>query len=609
MKKSILFARTIQSIAVSIALTQSISAQDADEVLVVTANQMQQNINDTLTDVEIINRQDIERLQPQSFVDLLVNIAGIDVVQKGGPGQDTSIFSRGTNSNQLLILIDGVRVGSATLGGKSVANIAISQIERIEIVKGPRAALWGSDAIGGVIQIFTRRYQSGEHRIALGVGSNATRDIDASIGFGNESFSNTLTYSHSQTDGFDAHIDAETDDDGYETDSFSIRGDYKLSANGSLDWVAQSDKGESEFDTTWGGNILEFNNHLWNIRYTHKMNNWDHQVSASSSRDQNFTFGNGVARSAAEIFETRRDQYKFITRNTISNSLSVAGGFEWFTDNVEKSTSGYTLTERTTKSAHVNASYIGDKFLAEFAVRYDDVEAVADDTTINLGLGYRFSVQHQLSINYGEGFKAPTFNDLYFPWGGNPDLKFETSENKELVYKGFYNTGNLTVSVYDSEVDDLIQWIPDVNGIWAPQNIGHADISGIEASYNIAYGDFSHKFTASSISSEDGTTGKQLQLRAKTHFGYEISYASDSFDIFTQFQYVGERPDTDFQTWMPTMLGSYTQINVGASYSFDKQWQLKLKVSDALDENPTLVSGYNTPGRTFYLTLVHQDLF
>ncbi|MCP3674589.1 MAG: TonB-dependent receptor, partial [Gammaproteobacteria bacterium] len=264
---------------------------------------------------------------------------------------------------------------------------------------------------------------------------------------------------------------------------------------------------------------------------------------------------------------------------------------------------------RTSQSAHINANYIGDTFLAEVAIRYDDIEKVASDTSINIGLGYRFNPQHQLSLNLGEGFKAPTFNDLYFPWGGDENLKFETSENTELVYKGFYDTGSLVISLFDSAVDNLIQWIPDAGGFWAPQNVGEADISGVEASYKFSYGNYNHTITASSISSEDGTTGQQLLLRAKKHFGYEFSYTGDNFDIFTQFQHVGERPETDLQTELPTMLDSYTQVNIGASYTFDNKWQLKLKISDALDEAPTLVSGYNPAGRKFYLTLVHQNLF
>jgi len=578
-----------------------------EEILIVTTNRIEQNIQDTLTDIEIIERADIEKLQPQSFTDLLISVTGVDSTRKGGPGQDASIFSRGTNSNQLLVLVDGVRVGSATLGGKSAASIAISQIERMEIVKGPRAALWGSDAIGGVIQIFTRRNGPGEHQVALTAGSNATIGVDASVGFGSGALNNTLTYSHKQTDGFDAHIDAQTDEDGHENDSLSLRGDYRFSEQSALDWVVQTDQGETEFDTSWGGDILEYNNYLWNIRYSHQLNNWNNQLLVSNSRDQNFNFGNGIERNSAEIFETRRQQYKFLTHNNVNDELSVGAGVEWIKDDVSKSSAQYTQSERSTKSVHINANYIDETYLAEFAIRYDDVENVANDTTFNLGLGYRFNSSNQLSVNYGQGFKAPTFNDLYFPWSGNPDLKFETSENKEIVYKGFYDHSQLVVSYYDSEVDHLIQWIPDAQGIWAPQNIGAAEISGVDARYSFSYGDFEHKFTASHINAEDALSGSQLMLRAKQKMGYEFSYDGDSYSLFTQIQYTGERPDTDYLTWMPTMLDSYTQVNFGASYSFSNQWQLNLKVSDVFDEAPTQVSGYNSDGREFYITLVHRN--
>ena len=582
-----------------------------DNTIVVTANQMQQNIGDTLTDIEVIDREDIERIQPQSFIDLLVNVAGIDVVQKGGQGQDSSIFARGSNSNQLLILIDGVRVGSATLGIKSIANISISQIERIEIVKGPRAALWGSDAIGGVLQIFTRRLSTGEHKLALTFGSDATAAVDAAIGFGSDELTNTLTYSHQQTDGIDAHIDSETDKDGYKNDSLALRGNYLLTKAAVIDWLAQVDEGETEFDTAWGGNIISHNNYLWHLRYSHQSADWNNQFSVNNSRDQSFSFGNGVEKSNASIFETRRQQFRFLTRKDINDNISLGGGVDWLIDDVAKSTTSYAISERTTKSAHLNGLYTNDSILAEFAVRYDDVQNIATNTSINIGVGYRFSPLHQLSLNYGEGFKAPTFNDLYFPFGGNPDLEFETSENTEIVYKGFFDSASLVISVYDSTVDNLIQWIPDSNGIWAPQNIGKADISGIDASLKINHGQFSHKLTASYINSEDATTNSQLPLRAKQQFGYELSYLYDAIDIFSQLQYVGERPDTDFQTYSATMLNSYAQVNLGASYTFGdkKQWQLKLKISDVFDESPTLVSGYNSAGRKFYLTLVNQNIF
>ncbi len=603
---------TIKILTAVIILTTPVASFANDEIIVVTANRFEQNIQDVLTDIAIIEREDIERLQPQSFTDLLVNIAGLDITQKGGPGQDASIFSRGTNSNQLLILIDGVRVGSATLGGKSIATIAISQIERVEIIKGPRAALWGSDAIGGVIQIFTRRYQSGEHRLALTTGSNSTRDIDVSAGFGSNDLMNTVTYSHKETDGFDAHIDSENDDDGHESDSLAIRGDYLLGNTLSgnermLDWVLQLDEGETEFDISWGGNILAYDNYLWNIRYSQQLAGWNNQLSVSNSRDKSVRFGNGVEKEYAENYETRKQQYQFLTQNNISDALTLAGGLEWIKDDISHSTTEYNKEKRSTKSVHINTNYNKDNLLAEFAIRYDDVENIASDTTYNLGVGYRFSEQHQLSLNIAEGFKAPTFNDLYYPWGGNEDLKFETSENIEIVYKAYFDQNQLVMTVYGSEVDNLIQWIPDSYGVWTPQNIGQAEISGIDASFTIYQGDLTHKLMASHTNAKDSITGDQLIQRAKKHFGYEISYNGDNFNVFGQIQYVGDRPDKDFQTDKPTMLDSYAQTNIGMNYSFNENWQLNLKINDAFNEAATLVSGYNAAGRSFYLTLVHLN--
>lgn len=605
MKKSII----ARSVALAIVSSATFSAMADDKVIVVTANRTAQELNDTLADVKVIERADIERLQSQSFIDLLVNVSGIDTVQKGGQSQDASIFMRGANSNQVLILIDGVRVGSATLGVKSPSNIPVSQIERIEIVKGARAAQWGSDAIGGVIQIFTRRYESGEHRVAVTLGSNSTQELDIAVGLGNDKLSNTISYSHKESDGFDARIDDELDKDGYKNDSLAIRGDYHITSNGILDWVAQIDQGDSEFDTSFGGNKTDYNNHLWNIRYTQKSDSWNNQVMIANSRDRSVTYGNAVERKDASVFETRRQQFSFLTHTDISESLGFTGGVEWLKDNVEKSSTAYKQTERKTKSIHAGMNYIQDALLADFSIRYDDVESVSSETSFNIGIGYRISSSNLLSLNYAEGFKAPTFNDLYFPYGGNPNLQFETSDNLELVFKGFYDIGQLVVSVYDSDVDDLIQWTPDSEGVWSPSNVGNAEVSGIDASFNFAYGDFSHQLSASYVKAEDAATGKQLLRRAKQNFGYEVSHTLDSLNWFAQVEYVGKRPDNHFQTFMPINLASYTRVNLGMGYVFDNQWQVKLKVNDAFDKAPTSVSGYNPVEREFYLTISHQNLF
>ena len=594
MKKSI--------VASSIACVLSTSVLPVvadDNVVVITANRIEQDFTDILTDVEIIERSDIERLQPQSLVDLLVNVAGIDFIQNGGHGQNTSLFVRGSNSNQVLMLVDGIRVGSATLGKKDVSSIPLAQIERVEIVKGPRAAIWGSDAIGGVIQIFTRRFENSEYRVGATLGSNSSKELDAAIGFGSGNFSNTLAVGYKDSDGFDARIDDENDKDGYDKESVSLRGSYQMSNNSAFDWVAQSDRGESMFDSPWDTpdqNVNEFKNHHWNFRYSFQGESWGHQASLNGSRDY------------ADGFETRREQISYLATNQISEALSFAGGLEIYNDDISKSITEYNDEKRSTESAFVTVNYAGEKWLADFAVRRDDVEKIASETTINFGTGFRINSKHLVSLNYGEGFKAPTFNDLYFPFGGNPELQFETSENKELVYKGFFENSSLTVSVYDSEVHNLIQWAPDAGGNWTPQNVGNAEISGVDVSYQITTGDYRHKFTADDIDAKDANSGNALTRRAENHFGYELAVTGDSLDWFVQLQYVGERADTDFQTFLPISLDSYTRVNLGLGYAASEALKFQLKVNDAFDEAPTIVSGYYPVEREIYLTVSYQSL-
>ena len=179
------------------------------------------------------------------------------------------------------MLVDGVRVGSATLGNKTFSTIPVAQIERIEVVKGPRASLWGSDAIGGVIHIFTRRLENGEYSFAATMGSDDYVSTNFSIGFGSPDIKNTVTVSFDESGSFDVLNDAnefqddsEPDDDGYQRISAAIRGDYKLSNATQLDWVFQYDQGENSFDNPWGANENENNNHLWNIRYRYSAEKW-----------------------------------------------------------------------------------------------------------------------------------------------------------------------------------------------------------------------------------------------------------------------------------------------------------------------------------------------
>lgn len=586
--------KKIVASSIALALTLPASSLYAEEnKIVVSANRIEQDINDTLTDVIVIDRAEIELKQPQSLVDLLVNVAGVDFTQTGGHGQDSSVFIRGANSNQLLVLIDGVRVGSATLGSKAVSTIPMAQIERIEIVKGPRAAIWGSDAIGGVIQIFTRNYQQGQYRVELSAGSNNTVELDAAVGFGDEELNTTLIYSNKSSDGFDVLATAEPDEDGYENESIAIKGGYLMSDSSEIDWLFQSDKGETYFDSSFNpvsaDNITTYNNYFWKLGYSLNVDTWSHTIAVNGSKD------------SARGFKTQRDQVNYDFQNQLTSDFSLSGGLDLLYDDVSESVTGYDEQKRDTRSYFLAANYVGATFLVDLAIRNDDVENIANETTSNFGVGYRISSDHLLSLNYGEGFKAPTFNDLYFPNFGNPDLKFETSENIELVYKGQFNDSRLTVAIYETDTENLIQFGP--NGA---ENIGKAEVSGVDLTYQFSTGDFNHKITADNIDAKDGNTGARLIRRAKNHFGYELNYIQDNFDWFLQVQNVGKRPDTDFSTFSAVELDSYTRLNLGVGYQFNEQLRFQLNVNDLTDEAPIIVTDYNPVEREFYLSASYR---
>jgi len=650
------------SVALAIGSVSTFTFAD-EEVMVVTANRMEQNINDTLAAVEVITREDIELIQPESITDLLTTIAGFDFAYNGGAGQTSATYTRGANSDHTLFLIDGVRVGSATSGDKSFSSISVAQIERIEVVKGPRAALWGSDAIAGVVHIFTRRLEAGELSAQLTNGSDSFIDASFSVGFGSDKMKNTFTVNHTRSDGYDilddsldaidfspATPNSEPDADGYSRTSAALRGEYQLSNDLTLDWVAQIDSGDNEFDSSFGGNQTEYDNYFWNIRYTHRQDKLLTQFSISRSRDESLSFGRhfdwliydvvNVPKKQGSVYATTRDQINLLAQYQFTDSFNVIGGIEQYKDDISDSKrfhfddydtsfefgdpdTFFADDEQTTKSAFVSSALTVDKFIGELAIRQDKVDSFGSSKTFNFSLGYKINKHFTIAANRAKGFKAPTFNDLYYPastyWGGNPDLEPETSYNTEFIFKGRWGSQSIMLSDYDNQVSDLITFIT-TNGFSKPTNINNADLTGQELVYTYRGDVLSHKLSASLARSKDlslvevidAETGDpvlepkntQLQRRAKKHFGYELTVDLDAVSIFTQINYTGKRPDIDFSDYSYPMvdIDSFVQVNLGASYQLDEHWKFNLKVSDLTDEAPESVLTYKSPGRQIFVS-------
>jgi len=604
MKTKLTTTKTLLSLSI-LAANFAVQAQQKQELetITVTATRTEQPLSATLSSITVIDREDIDAIQPLSTVELLSQVAGLDVSQQGGRGQLASVFMRGTNSNHTLVLVDGIRIGSATLGTSDIQSIAPAQIERIEIVKGPKAAIWGSDAIGGVIQIFTRKSEG--LQAEGNVGSEGYKQISATIGFEHGDGSSSITISREEADGFDVLQGVQEDEDGFEHISFTASGEQRINKQLQLTYLLQANESDDEYDNAWFGNDqVETENYAWFVGANYQWTNNDLlSVKLGQNQDSDLNYGTGEA--GESLFETNRDQLSIVNHRSLDAETSVALGLDYnsesITTTVTEFSPAYNATDRDLIGLFVYGEKSIDNVKLEAAVRYDDVESIDSEITYNLGAGYDFSENTKLAINHSTGFKAPTFNDLYSPFGGNPDLESEQSETTEILLKHYFGLGNLGLSVYQTEVDNLIAWAPQVDGSWKPDNVNEADIQGAEFELSVNHAGLRHNLSLAYIDTEDKKTNKQLIRRAREHFNYSVAAQMGEIDFAVNYSYKGERTDSN-----DVKLDSYSLVNAKLGYAISDAIKLNFKVSNLFDESYTTANGYNTQGQTFYFGVSYQ---
>ena len=592
---SMVFAETV---------TTDTSATTDIETLEITTSRYQRSADEILASVVVIDRSDINSIQPQSISDLLKTVAGIDITNQGGAGQQSSIFTRGTNSGHTLILVDGARIGSATLGSTSLATIPTYQIERIEVIKGARASLYGSDAIGGVIQIFTRQLNGGEYQASVQMGSDNLQSFGGAVGISHGNGATTLSISHDKSDGFDAIKTYEEDDDGYDRVNIAIKGQQLLSEQLTLSWLGRLDDGGYDYDTTWGGNETEYKNHVLQGKVNYQQGKFAHEVALSQSRDYDIAFGNGISKEDGDFFETDKNQLAWVSQYTASEALNLSIGGDFYREDINTQVE-YDDTSRDVYAVFISGLYQKSGFIGELSTRYDDVERIDPEVTYNLGIGYHFSDLLFASVNAASGFKAPSFNDLYYPtsaWsGGNKDLVSETSDSVELIVRSQFAGVNTQVSVYSTDIDNLIDWAPDENGFWQPENIASAEIDGAEINVSKDFGSADINLGYAYVDAKDANTGERLERRARHNGNLAASFIFANWRLNAAYEYHGSRFDSG------NKLDAYQLVNLGANYKINEQWQLQVKANNVFDEEYENVFNYNTPDAQYFVEISYSN--
>ena len=602
---SALFSSAFASAASSAVANSNDGAEDVSlERMVVTANRSQQEPFLSLSATQVIGQAEIEAIQPQNITELLNTVAGLTVANLGGAGQAASVYLRGTNSNHTLILVDGVRVGSATLGTTSFSSMSVGLIDRIEVVKGPRGALWGSDAIGGVIQIFTKKLQSGEGYVTAGMGSHGYWKTEAAIGLGDAMNSLTIAGALEDSDGFNATDYAgQADNDGYDRQSFSINGQSQLTDEYSLNLVSRYEKGGSQYDSQWGGaDEEEHKNYSVKVGGAYNSANILVETFLAKSQDQGGTFAGNADPKVVNEITTKRDQFGLLAQYELSENTSFVGGFDWYEERVANTGSAYVKDKRKASAVFIQSRHQMNSFLFEGAVRQDDIQGLDKEVTYNLSAGYQLNDDWLLSLSQGTGFKAPTFNDLYWPGSGNAALKPEKVDSTEILVRNQFDNGSIEISVYDSEIENLIDWAPDAEGNWSPANIDSATAKGVDLTVSLQTGDFSHLVAAAYVETEDKLSGDELLRRPKVTATYTLGYQVDALTANLVLDYRGDSTDNKYS---PITLNSVLLTNISLSYQLTGEFSVTGKVNNLFDKDYVVAEYYLTDGINYQLAATY----
>ncbi len=607
--------------AMAIEEANNASAEEKIERMTITATRSALSIDDALTSQVVITRADIDVINPISIQDLLSTLPSVDISNNGGRGQTSSVFLRGNGSDATLILVDGVRVSSATLGSTRLNNISPEMIERIEVVQGPRAALWGADAIGGVIQIFTRQLEGGEHFAGVSIGTDEYRKYKAGIGLKHGDGQTTVTVSHERSEGFDVQDDGELDEDGYKFTSIAIRGQQKINEDLSVDWLFSNSDGENEFDGSFQNNS-DINSHAWLVRANYASEFSDvknHTVfSVGQNRDSSESFSDFEFKG---LFETRRDQFSLTNNSQFSDEFQVNMGVDYYKDDVSNSRilgftgdiQNYEDEKRDVTGAFVHALYNGEVFSFEATARHDDVSGVDSENTYNLGAGYQINDDSRIVLNHGTGFKVPTFNDLYYPDFGTPTLNSERSETTELFFETRLGAVDTRINFYYSEIDELISTDANFNA----SNFDEVIIKGAELNLylvatggthdlNLSYTDAKDKVTAEDLLKDVNATDEKLTRRAREKLNYKFTTSINVADLYAEYKFVGSREDSVFGA-DNVKLGAYQLINLGLNAPLSKNLVLNARVTNLLDKEYQTANTYFTQGRALYVGITYQN--
>jgi vitamin B12 transporter len=589
--------------------TSPIQAQANDggaQEIVVTGTRTPQRVDRALAETTVIDRAQIEAATGRTLAELLAREPGVQIDSNGGAGKSASVRLRGLESRHTLLLIDGVRYGSATLGTPSWENIPLDAIERIEIVRGPLSGLYGSDAVGGVVQVFTRGGTAGvKPDAALRAGSHRHGEAAAGLRFGAGAFDGALRVQHLRERGFSATNERvpfdnfNADDDGFRQTSASARGGVKFG-----DWRAEASllasRGRTQYDDGAGADTrAALRTQVLSANVSGPvLGAWRSTLRVARSRDDNETLVSASPFSELGTFGTVQRQFTW--ENTVATPAgTVLALAERIEQSVSKPGTPYDVSDRTINAAAIGLNGESGPHGWQANLRHDRNSQFGRQTTGSLAYGFNVAPNLRVAASHGTSFVAPSFNQLYFPEFGNPDLLPEEGRQSEFSLRWRFDGGTARLAYFENRIRGYISSGPQ------PENIPRARIDGITGSVDAALGAWTLGASFDALdpvnaSQNDENFGKLLPRRASNSARVSADWRGGAWTAGGTLSVFGDRFDDRENT---LLVKGFALLDLRADWQFAADWRLGLSLNNAFGKRYETVFGYNQPGREFFASL------
>lgn len=572
--------------------------------ITVTSTRAPSKVSDVIAQTTVIDEQDLQRYQGQTVLDVLRKQPGIGFYESGGMGKKSSFYLRGYDSSQVLVLIDGVRFGSLDSGQPPINLLPAEHIKRIEILHGASGtSIYGADAMGGVIQIFTKSSNDyNQFSITAGAGSNNQFLYGASaVVSDDEGNKLALSATHNETDGFNAikqpvnnpYSNYYNDKDGFESDNYSLTASKQL-----------NDKVKVGVNGLYSRSTVEYDSgSSFTNTYADNNNGSINAYVEVAHENATTTLNYGTSISEVEAFDSKSpkgsqfdNKQKHLRLESVITKIpgNLVFGAEYLKQSLDTSKANYDTEDRKTKSAFVGYNYGNESYDIQTNMRIDDYSDYDTQHTFNIGLAKNLSESLRFGASYNTAFRQPSFNDLYYPSSGNPDLEPEESENYEFFAQLNGDNHSTRITRYYSDIKNLIDYDPN-NG-WAKGNINKARISGTNVSSdwfvnNNIFG-FSYDYQ-DAINKSGVYDGEQIKFRPKHKGKAYAGYQANDFDIRAEVEYVGTRYANDTYGYdLGTRMDNYTLLNFVGNYQLTPNLSSTLRINNLTNEKYTTIDTY-----------------